>query len=649
MSRTPRGPIGVGAPPRVIGGVNPESFVRIPLSRISRALAWVGAILVLWLASIEWPIAPTMGLDSSWECALVDAHLQGRLFGTEVQFTYGPWGYLASHFALPGSLGDKMAWEFLGLLGFSVSWVMLSSAMAGWRRAAFLALVLILAGLYETGVLVQIVLISLLWLVPEHSGRGRRLYGLAWLAFFSQQKFTFLILSVACVGVASASAALGRRWRAALALVAGYAGSFLTLWLLGGQRPGNLPAYLRASFEISRGYSAAMGLEPGAASLAAALCVLAIAAVTVALAARRATAGGRGAVLCILGAGWFLAWKEAFTRADLHSLSLFFYSAAVAVALIGLHRDDRGVQATAAAVLVLSAASLGLRGQGYLWMGPAVAWERLRERPREILRPGGVLRRYSDELHEHERGADDPLLRRDVGEGRVDALTIDNSRVVLNGLRYHPRPVCQSYSAYTPSLAAANAAFFSGEGAPAYATVTFSVIDGHPPAQDDGPSLLAIVRGYEFVRFTPDYTLVHRRPGAAADRQLIGSASPAYGDWISAPVGAGHPVWIEVDIEPTWVGRVRALLYQAPGVRMNVRGTRGEALQYRLVPAAARSGFFLQPWISNHGDFARLMLGGANTVASSIQFECPGSARASWGTPRVRFYSLRDLALEPYP
>jgi hypothetical protein len=257
---------------------------------------------------------------------------------------------------------------------------------------------------------------------------------------------------------------------------------------------------------------------------------------------------------------------------------------------------------------------------------------------------------YLGQLQASRRSLDDPVLRSIAGRASIDSLTIDNSRVLLNGLNYHTRPVVQSYGAYTPSLAEANARFFRSADAPEFAAVTFSTIDGHPAAQDDGPALAEIVRRYEVTRFTPDYTLVRRRdaqPGGVIPAgPVIGSFAPRFGEDIAVPDGGGHPVWMEVEFHPTVLGRIRTFLYHASELRLIVSGGVGENVSYRILPGMSAAGFFVQPWLSNHGDFAALVKGVANVSVRSVRFEHAGGGSLFWDPPRVRFLSLADLPLQ---
>jgi hypothetical protein len=616
-----------------------------------RGAGWALATLALWLARIEWPLPPSPGTDSSWQAALVLAHQGALQFGTDVQFTYGPWGYLGLNICTPEALDSKICWEILGGLAFSVTVVLVSAEMRGSRRWAFLAASVAAACFTEVTALVLMTLQGVVWLLPAEGRAWKRAAAIAWLSFLANQKFTFCMVAAAGVLVAAASRCLGGRWRAALALLVAYGAAYLAWWIGARQHLGNLLPYLRQSWQTGSGYSAAMFTDPPTGPLLAGLFLAAlIMGALWSLCSRGGRAGeGAGAAL-ILATGWFVAWKEAFTRADMHMVGFFAYSFLMALALHAVLPGSRARNALFLAIAVTSVAGLELIGTGMLAYGPGAAWQRLRDRPGEILETGRVRAVFMAQLDASRRSEDDPGLRSAVGRGTVDALTMDDSRILLNGLAFHPRPVIESYGAYTPSLAEADARFFASADAPQFVAVTMSTIDGHPAAMDDGPALAEIVRRYAVVRFTPNYTLARlRRPAdgaAAAACPIVATASPGFGEEVAVPDGGGHPVWIEVEFHPTLLGRIRTLLYHAAELRMSVTTANGVNFSYRILPGMSRSGFFAQPWISNHGDFAALLNGAAIVSLRSVTFSCAGArGPLFWDPPRVRFRSLTDLPL----
>ena len=53
-----------------------------------------------------------------------------------------------------------------------------------------------------------------------------------------------------------------------------------------------------------------------------------------------------------------------------------------------------------------------------------------------------------------------PKIAQKVGDGLIDVFNYRQGAALLNNLNYHPRPVIQSYSAYTRDLLRANLDFY---------------------------------------------------------------------------------------------------------------------------------------------------------------------------------------------
>ena len=89
-----------------------------------------------------------------------------------------------------------------------------------------------------------------------------------------------------------------------------------------------------------------------------------------------------------------------------------------------------------------------------------------------------------------------PRIKAAVGEDPVDLLMTDQGIVLAMGLHYDPRPVFQSYSAYTPELARRNEAHFANANAPRFVILKMQPIDGRLPMQEDGLALTMLLRRY---------------------------------------------------------------------------------------------------------------------------------------------------------
>ena len=114
----------------------------------------------------------------------------------------------------------------------------------------------------------------------------------------------------------------------------------------------------------------------------------------------------------------------------------------------------------------------------------------------------------------------------------------DIADLPANGLRYRPRPIIQSYSAYTPFLQQLNKRHFGSVDAPSYLVLSASSIDGRNAPDLDYPSLEVIASRYQLIGSGSKGSLVlKRKPAIAVTRQLQWNAFTLVlrGDKINPP------------------------------------------------------------------------------------------------------------------
>ncbi len=619
--------------------------------RRGRTAALLVAVLALWLVLIEIPEAPVAQLDASWQQVLVHAHEQNRSFGNGLIFSAGPLGFLTSRFYLPDSLTIKLTWEFAGKLIIAFCFVGLTGLLRSRRRAIALIGTIVLAGLFIDAFYVLLLTLAVVhWLLPPAASRGRQAGAMALLIFLAQLKFTFCLLALAGVTLAVA-ARLGRREvRPALGLAAGFAGGFLGLWLLAGQSPVRLPDYFRYSWSFSSGYPWAMSFDESwpvfftgaATAILAALCLWQM---------FRMTPGPRLAALPLvlfLAAVWFISWKHGFTRADGHVLGFFLVSL-----LLGLALPDLAPAAARwwfAGLFPLGVLGLALADPAMLRDSPRSALDRGRIALHYLVHPGLIRTEFAANFAARRKLYDLPKLRAAIGAGTVDLLNFEQGLLFLNGLNYHPRPIFQSYSAYTDALLQKNAGFFRRPNAPEFLIVRLSTIDGRYPTQDDSLVLAELPLRYDLVLEDGDNVLFRRKaapPPGEFTRTPVAEHAASLAQEIAAPPHDGHPLWLQASFELSWLGRLRSLFYKPPQLAMVATDSRGEETRHRIIPTIARTGFVVQPLIQTSPDYANFARGRGTKALRSIRFEAASPAEAEfWSRGTVRFARLPELPLE---
>jgi hypothetical protein len=579
------------------------------------------------------PSMPSAALDPSWRMALNEAWVRDFNFARDVVFTYGPYAFLETGQYDPGTY-RALLWCSL-LLGATL--LLLLRYLEPDERTTFrtpiVLLALVVSG-YTSSPDVRFLCFAFLLLVaaarPPGAGidGGERSpllrapvvlnLGAFCLGLLCLVKATYFV-EVAVVGALSMIALYTTRRRL---LAAGIMVSFvfgLTLfWLMAGQHLGDLARFFSNQAQMAAGYGEAMstagGLLPPALFL--------LAAVPLAVAVRRELRPAtlvKSALAAGMAVTLFLAFKEGFVR------------------------EDESHVMTAAELLLILPWCWPWRWpleRGGVWQMAQTAMAVATGVVFIVIYPGALSKPATDlagYLHCSERGPiacpthghwlDESYelslarIRAQVPmpqvQGTVDVYTERQSLAIANGFRWDPRPVMQSYGAYTPALAQLNAEHLTGAKAPDGVLVGLEAIDHRLPSLADGPSWPILLTQYGLKGIgNPAYLkkgmplvfYLRRKP----DWQRI---SVARTPLLEANIGLGRELdlpktdaalFAQIDIRPNLLGKMADLLLDSPRLYIQFEFPDGHLEHYRLPVGAARAGFVISPVVIDSTNFVVL-------------------------------------------
>ena len=604
-------------------------------------LAWL-ALTVQFHTPVREVMTPTLDGSNFASYAYFTAH--GFQYGTEVVPMAGPYGFIQygsvyggelfwarviGELLLNATLAALTLWFFRQMRGSWLRWAWLAAHVIFTPFAADLALewILLLGGLY------------LLRPAAEARAGWRDLLVVAALALVSLVKGTQLILGFATVGVVLGCFAWHRQWPRLLRLGAGYVIALLLLWLLAGQNPLHLPAYLRGILELGGGYTDAMSIPtpPEAFSRAVLLSASLAACLGWALWYRRNEATSV-AVLLLLAGHTFVQWKHGIVRSDTHVFIYFNY--AIVAALV-IHLAGWGMPRARVSDLVawrgggLLAVALILANWGTVGLfldqwetAPRTVLRRLTDNARHLLHLRDARLALEGALQAEESRQALPLVREAVGRRPIDGFGYEQGLLPLNQLNYRPRPMGGgSFNVYTPWLMELNRRFLRDETRrPDFYLLKPQSIDDRFVAADDGLALLEIIRRYQPVLVEHEHLLLAAAgPAPAGEARLIHRTSVRFGEKIPVPVVADHELLLtRFKVRQNWRGTVRAALYKLPPVFIEAADRQGQPLgKRRIVPAMAASPFLLSPLLETPGDFVDLYEAGAGRPVGQFLLTTP--------------------------
>lgn len=212
--------------------------------------------------------------------------------------------------------------------------------------------------------------------------------------------------------------------------------------------------------------------------------------------------------------------------------------------------------------------------------------------------------------------------------GTVDLYPTDQGALIASGNHWNPRPILQSYSAYTPQLAEWNRQHLLGASAPDHIYFKVDPIDERVPSLDDGPSWPTLLQRYVPRAMQGDYLVLDRQSLPAADTPATPAADMpmaeySLGQWVDVPPDRGA-LMVHMDIRPTLYGKLALLLFKPSQLRIDLELADGTRLNYRLVSTMARAGFLITPLVRDSSDFVMLygdpaLLAGARVVRLRVQ------------------------------
>ena len=623
------------------------------------AAGWQQGLAAVIAAVIFWPqasIDPVVGPDPSWQAGLALARIHNLAWGPEIVFTYGPLGFLqnTAYYSFGQSLLATIyqpvvvAALFLGIAAaLRQRHAPMTSLIGAFATTGIVALLHIghgwgVPGLEypELAILAAFVWAAVPLLQPDP---GRSTVLITCIALGSAAGLQLLVkfntgLAIAIIALAVSVLldwrALGRHG----ATVSAFAASTLIWWLLAGQQPKDLPAWLKASATMTSGYGEAMATPLSAGAV---LPLAAIGALCLVLVRGRRGIPHRFMALVFLAT--LIQARAAFARLDLwHVFPLLGF-----IVLVGAIAPPSGTRRRAfvvvlAAIVVveLGAGTAGTFALGYpdrfvaAVQAPGQAVERLVT----LALPGRVDQRVGQaKARQRALYAIPDRFIKTIGSGTVHIDPDETSAVWAYDFAWHPAPVFQTYAAYTPTLddlngesLATGPQFVLSRLSPASPALDW--VDGRLGVQESPRYSRALLCNYTVKGVENRWALfTHTGPRCGPLTAL--SQVPVRGNdviTIPAPSRPGMAVLVGIDLEPTVVDR----LFQGRVAPLTIPTVVLDGSTCRLIAANAAEPFLVNSPASVDGTNLQIH-------AHTIGLGRAPSLGQSDVVARLRFYEMR--------
>jgi hypothetical protein len=602
------------------------------------------------------------GVEASWSSVLNYAHQKGWQFGTDIVYTYGPLGFLASPYYSSNSvalqMAAKTALSFVVAVGVClVAWQL--RLLWKWLLLclyAFFSASIHAEGISFAGTDLSIYVGLLCWgvLCTLESRRRLVVYCLCFtaLAVFGTLVKINLIVPAA-PGVAAIAGALTMRDRRKLgrAMVIGYGLGLLAGWLAAGQELKHLSSFVSQGFEIARGYHDAMsrGASSGVIWTSILTALFALAAIAIPSAGALGVLGRKTAWPRMLLCGWlyclwFVVWKYGVIRASHFQLNVFTAFMPILALVMVVLADDEHKRRTWAGGLSIACALMAFMlldatfYRGYTSFCLSQPVRLLRWNMRCLLRP-------TQDWKPEASSVPLPKICGLVGRSSVDVFGCEQACALINHLEYRPRPVFQTMAAYTAPLMSLNEQFYLSKAAPDYVLFELDAIDKRFPPLEDAMVLRDLLINYERVEAEGHFLLFKSRAAARPKMTLVREDTARPGERIALSALGDANLWMEIRVEPTLAGKLLRFVYKSPPVNLWVwrDAVTSGSKKFCAPRPMLSSGFLASPLLLDNNDVEDLCTGSRITRPYGYSVELPPGTQRFWqDTIRFRIYRIEN-------
>lgn len=631
-------------------------------NRSDGTIGWAVVGFVIWIAFARWPIAPAAPeLDASWQQALSHALAHGVRFGRELVFTFGPLGGPEHARYEPALFWPQIiVFEFLfkGLLAWR--WV---TALRRWtgttdRIVCFLALVSVVLRV-DACMLATILVIAGSMLRDEPRSRRAVVLDCVLLSAIGFIKFTYLVfVAGAAALVIYRGASRSRREGIVMACI--FAASTMAVWIACGQVPWDLPLYVWRSGALALGYSESQAYDGNLTDVhfaIASLCATAGLLATYVFCSRARYTAILVAI-CVAG-GTFVAFRASFIFHGDQAFTFFAFALVAPVALVLGPETGRGRRVlfgcARAAALVLALGGY-VRGFGApvarLTLGQGL--EVIEYSARGLARLPTTRAKLETKKRRLEEQYALPRTRAIVGSAGVDFVGVHQAWIFLNGLRWKPRPVLQSYATTTAGLIALDGDYYESDDAPEFVLYQGTSVCERLFGTDDSAVLRILMRDYTPVALERGLLLLRRDPRRAEKPRpatvTVAEFDARPGEVVDLAGIPGRMLAVRFDVRYSLLGKLRRFFYHAPITTIDVRLNDQHELTRRLVPGMARAAILMRPALEFDEDWLDQYTIGASKRVTSFRVGSSGEWNTLFApTYRVTVERWDDPSSEPAP
>lgn len=613
----------------------------------NKALSKLQIAVLIYVIILTFPsliINPGNDIDSSAFIGLHKAANEGLIYGKDILFTYGPLGFLNIPFFITKNLWICSALYTLSVYIFTIIGcsMYIRKMKANLAKTIVFAIIFITASIgwlnWPTGcdfkLLLSILIFSHLYILSK-----KATFQLSALAFL-YSILLFTKFSVGLIGIITGLIFLGillkdKRIKESVIFFTAFLISFVILGLLLIGTPKAIFTYLYGCWQIASGYNDALAIRGKYlqnyyfAAIFAWISYIFLFCYC-AIKKRHADIIFLSLIFGLL----FSSYKLGFVRLDISHL-IYFHS--MWLLLFGLFflRTFKNVKIAEFYVLsfififlylcILNISMLERASFPNLYM-PSNAAAKLKNLQLSFNLCSGI--------GEEEQTAKIKQLLKEYFPLKADTVQMLSGKTMdvfpsdvgitqAYGFKWCPRPVFQSYAAYTEYLDLLNAKHFQTDSAPQYILYALNPLNGRYAIADEPATFRTLLLRYEPCGQNGNFIILRKKTSPAVyEEKEIGAGTVKFGEAIDLSNLNNEMLFAKINVEHNFWGTAQKFLFKPPldyyitffVPDINIYSA------YRLVCPNARNGIFISKVIEDQNDLLNLWKGDFKQKSVSLIF-----------------------------
>jgi hypothetical protein len=573
------------------------------------------------------PFSPAMPgeiLDSSWQLGMNQAVAQGLVLGRELIFTFGPYASIYTKVFHPGTYELMIYGSLYIAIAFGIIF------FTNFKNINIITKYLIIIGLVEFSIIsilfnfftdgliyFFVLLVGLFTFNLINNFKNQNKAVNIALAIFLFGTFgllplikgSFLVATAGISAISILSLISNKLYKASLIILLTIISTTIIFWIASGQLLSSLPQYLSSLVPIIGGYTEAMSRSSRFELLEGVYFLALSVLISVVYFLNNKISLKSFLEYLMIFFILFLALKAGFIRNDpwhLMATATTYYltiSLLLSRYYIDIYKFFIYISVTFFTILLFSLCYIQekniVSAKDLILKYNSEYEENLEKFNLNFMDKKVLIDRFNVKMSNINEKYQFPRL-----VGTTDIYSFDQSYLIASGNFWSPRPIFQSYSAYTPSLIEINKQHLYGSDAPDNIILKIQTIDDRFPSLDDGGSWPVIFSRYYPYKMVNDYLILKNNKNNASPDFELALSKKAYnfGELVKLPDG-DHLIFAKIKIHQTFFGKIINILFKPSELNITINTNDGDSLNFRLIPGMAISGFVISPLIESAKDF----------------------------------------------